>query len=112
MAIRTVLAFLQVNVLEMDCCLKFIFVRFGNDAVISVEEVSFPVSLEHRAKHPTLTVKIGKLGVLELLVELRGAEFLEKSRIGPQSASGGRLRIRLPGPVALFIGRVVLLLGI
>jgi len=49
--------------------------------------------IEYRAKHPAMSVKIGKLRGLQLGIKFRAANLLQKFVVIPQTARGGTLWI-------------------
>src|SRR5262249_13758414 len=75
-AVNAVHALFEVDVFQVDSLGEFLWIGSRNDAAILVEQISLAVALEHRAENPAVAVKVGELGVLQILVELGGADAL------------------------------------
>ena len=106
-AVRTLHSLFEMDVLQMHRALE---VAVRDDVVVAIQPVALLILLEHRAEHPSMTVIIRKLSVLQLRIQFR--DLLQEIKLAPQSARRGGLGIRHSGSNKLLVGRIVLLLGI
>ena len=86
MAIGAVHAFFEMDVLQMHGLIKFGGVVRRDDLAIGIEQIALTVFLINVLKDPSVAVRIGKLHVFQLGVEIGRAGFLKKDRIGPKPA--------------------------
>ena len=86
MTIGAVHAFFEVDILQMHCLVEFSGIVRCNDLAIGVEQIALTVFLINVLKDPSVAVRIGKLHVFQLGVEIGRAGFLKKDRIGPKPA--------------------------
>ena len=93
MAVDTVHPLLEMNVVQVDCLLKAIRIVGRDDTVPGIQQVTFPVAFEYLAEHPTMPVKIGKLGASQLRIEFGRSGLVKKRRVRPASTHTGRLRV-------------------
>ena len=106
-AVRTLHSLFEMDVLQMHRALE---VAVRDDVVVAIQPVALLILLEHRAEHPSMTVIIRKLSVLQLGIQFR--DLLQKIKFAPQSARRGSLGIRHGRSHEFLVGRIVLLLGI
>jgi hypothetical protein len=78
---------------------------------LRVQQVSFAIAFEDFAKHPAVTVKIGKLRVRKQRVECRRAGVFQKIEVGPQAAQARAFRIAIEFLLLFILTRIVLLAG-
>ena len=83
MAIDAVHALFKMNVLEMDSLVKFLRIIERDRLVFAVQQRTLAIVLEGRAENPAVAVEVGKLCVLEFVVELGRPGFLQKIHVGP-----------------------------
>src|SRR5258707_5707402 len=98
-----------MNVVEMDSLLESIRIVRSDNRVLRVQQVPLSISLEHLAKNPAMTMKVGKLSLLELIVEFRRAGLLQKIRFRPQTAQARPFGIAVEFSLLLTLGRIMLL---
>ena len=77
---------------------------------ILVEPVAFAIVLEDGAEDPAVAVEVGELRVLQLGVEFRAADLVEKFVVAPYAAGRGAFGIAQPGLVASALRSGLLLL--
>ena len=92
-AVNAVHPFLEMDVLEVHRLSELVRIFKRNRLVIFVEQVAFAVVLESRAKNPTMAMKVGKLRVLKLLVELGGAGLFQEVYVRPETSNRGAFGI-------------------
>ena len=86
----------QVDILQVDRLGELLRIVVRDDLVVEVEQVALAVFLEHGAEDPAVAVVIGKLGVLQLRVQL--GDPLQKIQVAPQPARGGGFGILRASP--------------
>src|SRR5438270_12515739 len=70
MTVDALHAEIDMDRIKMHCLLEFLRVGGRDDVVAVVEQIALAVTLEDRAKIPTVAVVVGEFGVGELRVEL------------------------------------------
>ena len=110
MAIAALHSVRKVDVLQVNGLGEFLGIVIRDRAIAEVEQVAFAILFENGAKDPAVTVIIGKLGVLELRIQL--GDIFEEIGVAPKPARRGGFRINGCRPNEFVIGRVVLDLGI
>src|ERR1051325_6867705 len=125
MTIGTVHPFFQMYVLEMDRhsgptffpflfrtrlhrLLQLLIGHISYDVPLVIQQIPFPVTLEHRAEIPPVPMVVGKLCMFELTVEL--THLCEKFWIRPLPSNGCLFRISIENLPFLFLSWVLLLL--
>src|SRR6266568_576765 len=79
---------------------------------VFIQPIPFAVVIEDRAKNPAMSMEVSELRGLQLLVEFRTANILEKLFLSPESAHRRRFRIAKKRLVALVFAGVALLLRV
>ena len=99
MAINAVHALLEMNVFEMDSLVEFLRIVERHRLVFAIQQRALAVVLEHRAENPAMAVEVGKLCVVDCLLNSGVPVFSRKftSDQSPRTAdpSGLRASIRL-----------------
>ena len=109
MAIHALHAALEMDVLQVHRLPEFLRVVVRHDLVVRVEQRALAIALVDRAEDPAVAVEIGKLRVLELRVELRRADGLQKLDVRPQATLRGGLGIAHAHGLPLCLARIALL---
>src|ERR1043166_4039853 len=124
MAIGTVHPFFQMYVLEMDRhsgptffpflfrtglhrLLQLLIGHISYGVPLIIQQIPFPVTFEHRAEIPSVSMVVGKLCMFKLTVEL--THLCEKFWIGPLPSNGCLFRVSIENMPLLLLGRVLLL---
>ena len=81
MAVHTVHTFFEMDVFEVNCLLKAVWIFKIDLLPVFVEQVSFSVALKDRFEDPSMTVVVSKLGVLQLGVKF--ADLGQKITVSP-----------------------------
>src|ERR1700730_5211478 len=77
-----------------------------------VEPIPLTVVVENSAEDPPVAVEVRKLSGFQLLVEFRAPGFFKKLLVAPEATNCGSFRISHKRLVALFLGRIALLVRI
>ena len=112
MTIDAVHSFLEMNVIQMNSLSESIGIVRRHNLVSVIQQIPFPIALEHLAKHPAMTVEIGKLRALELAVEPQSAGLIQKFRFGPQPAQARGFGIAVQFSLFFALRRIMLISGI
>src|SRR5580700_4585435 len=72
---------------------EFVRVIRRYDFIFCVEQIAFSIAFVNSAKNPAMAVKVGELGLFELLVKLFAADILQKLGVGPQAFCRGTFGI-------------------
>ena len=92
-AVDAVHALFEMDVLEVHRLPELVGIFERDRLVVFVEQVALAIVLEDGAEDPAVAVEVGELGVLQLLVELGRAGFLQEIRVGPEAADRGAFGI-------------------
>ena len=94
-AVDAVHSLFQMDVFEVHRLPELVGIVERNRLVILIEQVAFAIVLECCAENPAMAVEVGKLGVLQLAVELGRAGFLQEVRVDhrPRTAERSGLRV-------------------
>ena len=84
-------ALFQMDIFQVHCLPKLVGIVEGDRLVVGVEQVALAIVLEDSAKDPSVTVEVGKLRVLQLLVEFRRAGSFQKCRYRTKPANSRSL---------------------
>jgi hypothetical protein len=80
-AVRALHPFRQMHVFQVDRLGELLRVVVGDFVVAQIKQVAFAIVLEDRAENPAVSVVVGKLGVLELRIQL--GNLVEKILVTP-----------------------------
>jgi hypothetical protein len=90
MTVDTMHPFFEMNVLKMDGLFKFLWIVKRYELSVGIQEIPFSIAFVHGAEHPSVSVKIRELRLLEPRIEV--GHIRQEFRIGPKSE---RPRLRL-----------------
>src|SRR5439155_19251293 len=109
MTVDAVHPFFQMNIVEMDSLSESIRIVRRNYCVPGVQQIPFSIAFEHLTKDPTVSVKVGKLGALQLGIEFRRAGLVKKFLFGPEPAEARRFGIAIEFSLRFRLRRIMLL---
>ena len=108
MTVDAMHAFFEMNVVEMDGFVKSIRIVGRHNRIFRVEQVPFPIALEHLPENPAMTVRVRELRSLQTGIEFGGAGLIKKLTFRPKAAQTRRFRVAREFPIRLALGWIVL----
>ena len=82
-AIDAMHSLFQMNIFQVHSLREFVRIIERNLLIFRIEKIALAIMLEDRAKNPSVTMKVGKLCILEALIKFRRPRLFEEIHIGP-----------------------------
>src|SRR5262245_11350531 len=96
-----------MNVLKVNGFFEFLRIVKRYELSVRIQKISFPVAFVHSAEYPSVSLKVGKLSLLQLRIEI--PHVRQEVGIGPKSAHSRALRVRTLDLIDLLRRQLLLL---